>query len=217
MFPAKVVVLAVGCEMSATIKISVGLALALALAACQKPASNATPPPVVTNTAPAAAAPATPTAAATGSDAADAKAFLDGLYAHYKTSKDNTFAPFDANQAEVLDPDTMALMKADDKALNGELGDIDGDWLCDCQDFQSITATVTVQSATPTSAKATADFHDVIDTDSKPKHDTFDLVKTPAGWRIHDMGTADQPSLRKVLQDEITRMKAGGKPTGGGD
>jgi hypothetical protein len=31
------------------------------------------------------------------------------------------------------------------------------------------------------------------------------------------VGTAEQPSLRKVLQDEITRMKAGGKPAGGGD
>jgi|GEM_PF-455406 len=204
--------------MSTMMRMTAGLALALAVAACQKPASNtATPPPVETNAAPGAAAPAAPTATAAGSDAADAKAFLEGLYAHYKTSKNSTFQPFDANQGEVLDADTIALMKADEKALKGELGDIDGDWLCDCQDYESITATVTVQSATPTDAKATADFHDTIDTSEKPKHDTFDLVKTPAGWRIHDMGTADQPSLRKVLSDEIARLKAGGKPTGGGD
>ncbi len=202
--------------MAAVLRISAGLALALALVACQKPASNAaaTAPPVETNTA-AAAPVATPTAAPASGDAADAKAFLDGLYAHYKVSKDNTFAPFEANVAEVLDPDTIALMKTDDKLLKGELGDIDGDWLCDCQDFESITAVVTVQSATPTDAKATAVFTDTMD--GKPKTDTFELVKTPAGWRIHDMGTADQPSLRKVLSDEIARMKAGGKPTGGGD
>jgi hypothetical protein len=214
MFPAKVEVHRAGnFDMAAVLRISAGLALVLAVAACQKPASNAaaTAPPVETN---AAAAPAPAAAPATG-DAADAKAFLDGLYAHYKVSKDNTFAPFEANIAEVLDPDTRALMKADDKLLKGDVGDIDGDWLCDCQDFESITAVVTVQSATPTDAKATAVFTDTMD--GKPKTDTFDLVKTPDGWRIHDMGTADQPSLRKVLQDEITRMKAGGKPTGGGD
>jgi hypothetical protein len=201
--------------MAALLRISVGLALALSVAACQKPASNAaaTAPPVETNTA--AAPAATPTAAPASGDATDAKAFLDGLYAHYKVSKDNTFAPFDANMAEVLDPDTIALMKADEKALKGELGDIDGDWLCDCQDFESITAVVTVQSATPTDAKATAVFTDTMD--GKPKTDTFELVKTPAGWRIHDMGTPDQPSLRKVLSDEIARLKAGGKPTGDGD
>jgi hypothetical protein len=205
--------------MATMIRTSLGLALALVVAACQKPVSNAatTLAPSQTNATPAAAAPAAPTPAAAGSDAADAKAFLDGLYAHYKTSKDNTFSPFDANQADALDPDTMALMKADDKALNGDLGDIDGDWLCDCQDFQSISATVTVQSATATEAKATADFTDSMEPGDKPKHDTFDLVKTPAGWRIHDMGTADQPSLRKVLTDEIAKLKAGGKPTGGGD
>ena len=216
MFPAKLVAQQSGeLDMAAVLRISAGLALVLAVAACQKPASNATPPPVETNAAPAAAAPAAPAAAPATGDAADAKAFLDGLYAHYKVSKDNTFAPFDANMAEVLDPDTIALMKADEKLLTGEVGDIDGDWLCDCQDFESITAVVTVQSATPTDAKATAVFTDTMD--GKPKTDTFELAKTPAGWRIHDMGTPDQPSLRKVLQDEITRMKAGGKPTGGGD
>lgn len=196
-----------------------GVATVLALASaglvgCQKAAENATatPPAVATNTPPAAAA-----AQPASSNADDAKAFLQGLYGHYKTSKDDTFQPFDGSSSEVLDPDTLALMKADAKALNGELGDIDGDWLCDCQDFTSIKATITVQSATATTAKATSDFHDVDDTSRGLRHDTFDLVKTPAGWRIHDMGTEDQPSLRKVLQDEIAKLKAGGKPTGGSD
>jgi hypothetical protein len=193
------------------------LALALAcltgLAGCQKSATNAaTPVAVVTNAPPAAAA------VSASSDADDVKAFLEGLYAHYKTSSSNsTFQPFDADAGKVLDPDTLALMKADDKALNGELGDIDGDWLCDCQDYTSIRATIAVQPATATTAKATSDFKDVDDTSRGLRHDTFDLVKTPAGWRIHDMGTEDQPSLRKVLQDEIAKLKTGGKPAGGED
>ncbi len=195
--------------------VALALAGAMTLAGCQRAATNAP-----ANAAAMAPAPASNTASAVAgatdtAAAADAKAFLEGVYAHYKTSKNNTFQPFDANAADVLDPDTIALMKADEAALKGELGDIDGDWLCDCQDYESITATVTVESATPTTAKATAAFHDTIDTEPKPHHDTFDLVKTPAGWRIHDMGTADQPSLRKVLSDEIARLKAGGKPVSG--
>ena len=195
------------------------LALALAgltgLAGCQKAASNTASPPaaVATNTPPAAAA-----AQPASTDADDVKAFLEGVYAHYKTNSSNsTFQPFDANGPDVLDPDTLALMKADTKALNGDLGDIDADWICMCQDYTSIKATITVQSASATAAKATSDFQDVDDKSAKPRHDTFDLVKTPAGWRIHDMGTSDQPSLRKVLQDEIAKLKAGGKPTGGSD
>ena len=179
-------------------------AAAIILAGCQKAAPNAAAEPsgVVSNVAaPTNTAAAAPAAAS--SDAADVKAFLDGLYAHYKSSKDNNFQPFDGNAKAVLDADAIALFKADQKVMKGEVGAIDTDWLCDCQDFNSIVATVTVQSATPTEAKATSDFHDPQDTTDKPGHDTFDLVKTADGWRIHDMGTRDQPSLRKVLQDEI--------------
>jgi hypothetical protein len=115
----------------------------------------------------------------------------------------------DANVKDVFDADTLALLAADTKALKGELGEIDGDWLCDCQDWGSIAATVTVTSASPTAAKAVADFHDTEIKDAPPKRDSFDLVKTPDGWRIHDMGTADQPSLRGVLTKEIADLKSG--------
>ena len=192
--------------MKRALRTSALLAFALAgltaVAACQKAAPNAaaTPPPVAAN-APPVAAPSS----VVNTDAVDAKAFLEGLYAHYKTSKNNNFQPFDGNAKEVLDADTIALFKADQKVMKGEVGAIDTDWLCDCQDFESLAATVTVQSASATEAKATAEFRDTGMTgdDAKPRHDTFDLVKTPDGWRIHDMSTRDQPSLRKVLQDEV--------------
>jgi len=193
--------------MHRNVRLSATLALvsaaAITLAACQKAATNtsAESSAAVSNTASTAAPIAAP--AATSTDAADVKAFLDGLYAHYKSSKDNNFQAFDANGKEVLDADTIALFKAGQKVMKGEVGAIDTDWLCDCQDFNSIVATVAVQSATPTEAKATSDFHDTFDTADKPGHDTFDLVKTADGWRIHDMGTRDQPSLRKLLQEEI--------------
>src|SRR5580704_15385658 len=103
---------------------------ALALAACQKsaaPAANATnTAPVATNAAPANAAPAGPApVAASGPDADSAKAFLEGLYAHYKASSSTgtTWAPMDANIKAVFDADMVKLMAADTKALKGELGE----------------------------------------------------------------------------------------------
>lgn len=190
-------------------------AAALALAGCQKAptaASNAAAaaPTISAN---AAAAPS----GAPASDAADVKTFLDGLYAHYKTSTNNTFQPLDANARDVFDPDMIALMKADAAALHGELGVLDGDVICQCQDFGSIQATTAVQSATPTAATASADFKDVSFADAKPQHETFDLVKTPAGWRIHDIHTADGPSMRKMLQDEIAKLKAAPPKSSGDD
>jgi hypothetical protein len=180
------------------------LLTAATLGGCHPAAApaNASPPP-----ANAAAAPAAPQAArapvSDAADAAGAKAFLEGVYAHYKSSKNNNFQPFDANARQVLDPEMVALLAADRKALKGDVGVMDSDWLCDCQDFVSLQATVAVQSAAPTTAEATADFHDPGMSDDKPRRDSFDLVKLGDGWRIHDIHTADTPSLRKALTDEI--------------
>jgi hypothetical protein len=191
-----------------------GAALAaLVLAACQKA-------PVATNAPPANMAAATNAAdvapaAAPTSDAADVKAFLAGLYSHYAKPATDTgpsWAPMDVdakgNGLEVMDPDLVSLMHAYDKSQSGdEVGPIDGDWLCDCQDWERITAVITVDSATATTAKAHSDFTDSSEP-GKTKHVTFDLTKTAAGWRVHDIGTAEDASLRAVLTKAIADAKA---------
>jgi hypothetical protein len=186
------------------------LAVAVFLAGCHPAAApaNSAPPPApaapATNTAPA------PTPVADTADAADAKAFLEGLYAHYKTNTDNSFNMYGASKRQVFDPDVIALLAADQKALKGDVGVLDSDWLCGCQDFVSLQTTIAVQSATPTTAEATADFRDTGMSDDKPGHESFDLVKVGSAWRIHDIHTDDTPSLRKALSDEIKSLQAGG-------
>ena len=180
---------------------ALALLAAVTLVGCHPAAApaNSTPPAPAAN---AVAPPAAPTPGADTADAADAKAFLEGLFAHYKNSKD-TFQPFDANAREVFDPSMIALFAADKRALKGDVGVLDADWVCSCQDFVSIQATIAVQSATPTTAEATSDFRDTGMTDDKPRHESFDLVKVGSGWRIHDIHAPDTPSLRKALTDEI--------------
>ncbi len=176
--------------------------LALVLAGCGKPAPATT---AAAAASPAAVAPATSAAPPTGQPAADARAFLDGLYAHYKSAKDHSFSPMDAAAREVFDPEMIQLMADDSKVLKGEVGAIDGDFLCDCQDYDTIDATIAVQSATSTAAKATADFK-VFDS---THHNSFDLVNVNGAWRIHDVTEAGQPSLRTMLRDEIRDMSKG--------
>ncbi|HVN01997.1 MAG TPA: hypothetical protein VMT68_17490 [Caulobacteraceae bacterium] len=182
------------------------VAVALALAGCQKgqaPAANS------------AAQSATAPATAQSADAADVKSFLAGLYAHYATPATDTgpsWAPLEVgdkgNGKDVLDPELVTLMQAYDKSQSGdEVGPIDGDWICDCQDWEKITATITVDEATATTAKAHSDFTDTAEP-GKTKHVTFELAKTAAGWRIHDMGTAEDASLRAVLTKAIADAKA---------
>jgi hypothetical protein len=197
------------------------LAGALALAACQKPADNSA---AAANTAANAASSANSAAAnaalasnsaavavADAADATDVKAYLDGLYAHYKTSKNNNFDMFGRNGKEVFDDSMLALLKADTLALKGDLGVIDGDWLCDCQDFVSLKATVTVLSATPTSATARSDFLDTGMSDQGMRHASFDLVKENGAWRIHDIVDSQGESIRKELTDDIKQLKSPGK------
>jgi hypothetical protein len=204
--------------MTKTIK-TAALVLCIGIAAASGGCKRAAPsaPPAPANTAAASNSPAPAQASADTADAADAKAFLDGLYAHYKTSKNNTFNMFDANAREVFDDDTIALLKTDEKALNGDLGTIDGDWLCDCQDFVSLQSTVTVGAATPTTAKASADFKDVGMPEQGVRHDDFDLVKTAAGWRIHDVTVRGEKSLRTQLNEEIKTLKTAPKPANAAD
>ena len=182
---------------------------AAALAGCQPaaPPANSTPAAPPTNT----AATSTPPAPiADAADAAAAKTYLEGLYAHYKTSKDSTFELYAVDGRGPFDPDLVALLKADQKALKGDEGVLESDLLCDCQDFESLHATIAVQSATPTTARATSDFQDSGIADAKPGHDSFDLVKVGQVWRIDDIHTADMPSLRKALNDEIRSLGSGG-------
>lgn len=176
------------------------LAVGIGAAACQKPGppEAAAPPSNV-------AAPA-PAPAASAKDAADAAAFLRGLYDHYKTNQNNNFQMFDANAGEVFGADFIRLMAADQKVLNGDVGVIDGDWLCACQDFVSLKATIAVQSATPTAARATSDFVDTGIPDQAARHDNFKLVKEDGRWRIDDIQTAGEPWLRAQLTDEVRTL-----------
>lgn len=187
----------------------VALGGGLALAGCQKPA----PPAAASNAAAPASNAAAPASGASAKDAADVTAFLQGLYDHYKTSQNNNFQMFDANAGEVFDADFIRLMAADQKVLKGDVGVIDGDWLCACQDFASLKETIAVQSATPTTARATSDFVDTGIPDQGARHDNFKLVKENGRWRIDDIQTAGEPWLRTQLEDEIkTQSKPGKKP-----
>lgn len=110
---------------------------------------------------------------------------------------------FDADAAEVFDPDMLALLKADASKLDGEVGVIDGDWLCDCQDFASIRANIKVTWATPTRATATAAIVDTGVPDKAARLNLFTLDKVGGAWRIHDIQETGQPSLRQMLSDEV--------------
>lgn len=80
----------------------------------------------------------------------------------------------------------------------GEVGYLDGDPLCDCQDYDRISAKV-VTILQPSAKAATA--HVQVDLGRDQERDLeLRLVLTPLGWRISDVLGTDHHSLLHELE-----------------
>jgi hypothetical protein len=76
---------------------------------------------------------ASPVAAA--ADAAGARAFAEKLYSHYPSNPNGIeFDPTGKNAREVFDPGLIAAFREDARLARGEVGFVDADPLCQCQD-----------------------------------------------------------------------------------
>jgi len=126
-----------------------------------------------------------------------AEQFLRGLYAKYThNGKPTPFVYPDAKS--IADANMMALLKRDHDKSNGEVGAMDSDPVCRCQDWEAIKVTtvqVVLQGANAASADVT--FSDMGDV--QKIH--YALVWTKDGWRIHDIGAKDEPSLIAYLRN----------------
>jgi Protein of unknown function (DUF3828) len=128
--------------------------------------------------------------------AASAEQFVRGLYANYThNGKPTPFVYPDAKS--IADPNMMALLKRDRDKSNGEVGAMDSDPICRCQDWEAIKVTsvhVTMEGASAANADVTmSDMGDV-----QKIH--YSLAWTKDGWRIHDIGAKDEPSLLSYLK-----------------
>lgn len=137
---------------------------------------------------------ATPVAAEPS--AASAEQFVRGLYAQY--TPHGKPVPFVYPDAKTMaDPAMMALLKHDRDASNGEVGAMDSDPICRCQDWNAIKV-VSVHVTMPGKDAAAADVAFSDDGEVQKVH--FALVWTSGGWRIHDIGAKDEPSLAAYLR-----------------
>lgn len=134
--------------------------------------------------------------AAPVSPQASAEAFLRGLYAKYAPGGKPT--PFVYPEAAaIVDAPMLALLKTDRDRSNGEVGAMDMDPICRCQDWQALkVASLSVSMTGADAATADVTFSDL--GERQTLH--FSLVRSKAGWRIHDIGSKDEPSLAAYLK-----------------
>jgi hypothetical protein len=113
------------------------------------------------------------------------RGFIAQVYAGYRHPNYNPLDRLDQTFA----PELAAAIREDARLAHGEVGYLDGDPLCDCQDYLKVTATI--RSLTqPSPRQASARVKVAIGVD-QPHDLRLELRRTPAGWRIADVVSSE--------------------------
>jgi hypothetical protein len=139
---------------------------------------------------------ASPVAAAP--DSASARAFVEKLYTHYPSKPHKRgFEPTGKNAGEVFDPGMIAAFREDARLANGEVGFVEADPLCQCQDDSGLKPKIV--SVTMTGPNAADVVVNLQYSHDKPVALTLHLVPVNGAWRIYDLSTDDVKSYRADL------------------
>jgi hypothetical protein len=136
--------------------------------------------------------------AAVGARAAEpsAKPFVESIYAAYK-GKDSKGISLETDAAvrRYFDPKLAALIIKDRKDAHGEVGKLGSDPFIDAQDWQIDAVDVAIRAITPDQASATVSFKSL----GEQCTIVLALVKRKTGWRIADITSDRNGSLRALL------------------
>ena len=141
-------------------------------------------------------------AAAGAQPAETPRRFLDCVYARYQKSD---FSPF-VHASRYFAPRLLSAINEDSRLAHGEVGYLDGDPLCQCQDTSGLHARVaSVKSIRSgwANAEIILDFPD-----NTPTRIHLSLTLTKAGWRIADVSAHGEPSLLRALQRSNSKARS---------
>jgi uncharacterized protein DUF3828 len=122
------------------------------------------------------------------------RAFVARLYAGYR---DGNYSPL-VRPERIFAPPLVAAIREDVRLSRDEVGFMDADPLCQCQDPSGLRPVVG-KVRQPTARTATARVGLSFGASDR-RELRLRLVRTGAGWRIADIVTADEPSLLAGLQ-----------------
>ncbi|HEX8468353.1 MAG TPA: hypothetical protein VF620_11165 [Allosphingosinicella sp.] len=128
-------------------------------------------------------------------------AFVDRLYASYR---DPDYSPL-ARPGRVFAEPLVGAIREDARLSKGEVGYMDADPLCQCQDPTGMRPRI---GTARLSGRTRASVPVAIDFGSDRRDLRLSLVRTAVGWRIADVATADEPSLLESLH-RFNRRRSG--------
>ena len=131
------------------------------------------------------------------------RAFVTRLYASYRKG---SFSPF-VHPERVFAPPFVAAIKEDGRLFRDEVGFLDADPICQCQDPSGLSAEIQ-EVRQPSSAAA--DVRVTLRFDgSDARRIRLKLARTPAGWRIADIAAPGEPSFLRDLEASNRRKRSG--------
>ncbi len=139
---------------------------------------------------------------AAGPPAETPRAFLERVYAGYR---DEDYSPL-ARPRRVFARPLVEAIEEDRRLSRDEVGYMDADPLCQCQDPAGLRPAVG-QVRRPAPGTATAAVA-LTFSGSDRRDIAVKLVRTGAGWRIADIAAADEPSLLDSLRRFNARRRA---------
>jgi len=134
-----------------------------------------------------------------------ARAWLEGVYAEYRKTD---FNPFD-RPGRYFAPRLVAAMAEDARLAHGEVGYVDGDPICQCQDPAGMHPSI-VRVTQQGKDKAIVQVSIGWDND-KPRPTRFSLVRMRDGWRIADVSSADEPSFLAAIEKSNREQRSKAK------
>ncbi|HEX8241708.1 MAG TPA: hypothetical protein VF574_18380 [Allosphingosinicella sp.] len=129
------------------------------------------------------------------------RAFVERLYAGYR---DPDYSPL-ARPRRVFAPPLVAAIREDRRLSRDEVGYMDADPLCQCQDPSGLQPRI---GEVRGSDRGRATVNVRVDFGSDRRELSLRLVRTAAGWRVADVATADEPSLLAGLRRFNRRRSA---------
>ncbi|HEU0099280.1 MAG TPA: hypothetical protein VFQ67_10945 [Allosphingosinicella sp.] len=121
------------------------------------------------------------------------RAFVERLYAGYR---DPDYSPL-ARPERVFAAPLVAAIREDQRLSKDEVGYMDADPLCQCQDPTGLKPRI---GEVRSSGRAAASVKVGLDFGSDRRELRLALVRTARGWRVADVATVDEPSLLQSIR-----------------
>jgi Protein of unknown function (DUF3828) len=142
------------------------------------------------------------------SGAQTAREFLEQAYGKYAAGGKGPDT-LGKDAPELFAPELLTLIREDQRIAKGEIGLLDHDPICSCQDSDGLK--ITAVQVTPTGrnrAKANVAFVN----GGHPVSVRLSLLRQTGRWRILDIKEPTIPSLRRYLKDGLAKSRTSGKP-----